>query len=64
MGRFNKIIKVNDTLYECLGIMSIQSADEQGTEYWKKCWNADTVLRNGNEWYFVRTIIEAEFEDI
>tara|TARA_B100001769_G_scaffold267586_1_gene255099 strand:+ start:1034 stop:1168 length:135 start_codon:yes stop_codon:yes gene_type:complete len=44
--------------------MSIQSANEQGTEYWKKQWNADTVLRNGNEWYFVRTIIEAEFDDI
>ena len=35
MGRFNKIINVNDTLYECLGIMSIESADEKGTEYWK-----------------------------
>ena len=64
MGRFNKIINVNDTLYECLGIMSIESADEKGTEFWKKCWGADTVLRSGNDWYFVRTIIEAEFEDI
>tara|TARA_R100001509_G_C4793237_1_gene190502 strand:- start:288 stop:422 length:135 start_codon:yes stop_codon:yes gene_type:complete len=44
--------------------MSIQSADEKGTEYWKNRWGADTVLRNGNDWYFVRTIIEAEFEDI
>ena len=44
--------------------MSIQSADEKGTEHWKQCWNADTVLRNGNDWYFVRAIIDAEFEDI
>ena len=64
MGRFNKIINVNDTLYECLGIMSIKSSEEKGTEYWKNCWGADTILRNGNDWYFVRTIIEAEFEDI
>ena len=64
MGRLNKIINVNDTLYECLGVMSIESADAKGTEYWKKRWGADTVLRSGNDWYFVRTIIEAEFEDI
>ena len=64
MGRFNKIINVNDTLYECLGVMSIEAADEKGTEYWKRRWGADTVLRSGNDWYFVRTIIEAEFEDI
>ena len=64
MGRLNKIINVNDTLYECLGVMSIESADEKGTEYWKKQWNDDTVLRNGNDFYFVRTIIDAEFTDI
>ena len=58
MGRFNKIINVNDTLYECLGIMSIESADEKGTEYWKNWLGCDTILRNGNDWYFVRTIIK------
>ena len=51
MGRLNKIINVNDTLYECLGVMSIESADEKGTEYWKRRWGADTVLRSGNDSY-------------
>ena len=44
--------------------MSIQSADEEGTEHWKQCWNVDAVLRNGNDFYFVRTILDAEFTDI
>ncbi len=64
MGRFNKIINVNDTLYECLGTQSVQQTDIKGTDFWKKCWGADGVLRNGNDYYFVRTIIEAEFNDI
>ena len=64
MGRFNKFIKVNDTLYECLGTQDVSQTNIKGTEYWKKCWNADTVLRNGNDFYFVRTIIEAEFDAI
>jgi hypothetical protein len=64
MGKINRIVKINDVLYECLGVMSIESADKKGTEYWKKCWGADTVLRSGNDWYFVQTIIDAEFEDI
>ena len=64
MGRFNKIINVNDTLYECLGTQDASQTDIKGTEYWKKCWNADNVLRNGNLYYFVRIITEAEFQDI
>jgi hypothetical protein len=64
MGRFNKLIKVNDTLYECIGVQSVESTNEKGTEYWKQCWNADTVLRNGNDFYFARTILDAEFTDI
>ena len=64
MGRFNRIINVNDTLYECLGTQDVSQTDIKGTEYWKKCWGADNVLRNGHEYYFVRLIINAEFQDI
>ncbi len=65
MGKFkNRIIKINDVLYECLGSMSVESTNEKGTEYWKGQWNADSVLRSGNEYYYCRIVIEAEFEDI
>ena len=64
MGKINRIIKVNDVLYECLGVMSVKSSNDKGTEYWKERWGSDTVLRNGNDYYYCRTIIDAEFEDI
>ena len=64
MGKINRIIKVNDVLYECLGVMSVKSSNDKGTEYWKERWGSDTVLRNGNDYYYCRTIINAEFEDI
>ena len=64
MGKINRIIKINDVLYECLGTMSVKSSDEKSTEYWKEKWGSDTVLRNGNDYYYCRTIIDAEFEDI
>jgi len=64
MGKINKIIKINDVLYECLGTMSVKSSEEKGTEYWKERWGSDTVLRNGNEYYYCRIIINADFEDI
>ena len=28
-----KIIKIKDTLYECLGIMNVDRSNEKGTEY-------------------------------
>ena len=64
MGKFNKIIKVNDILYECMGIMSIERSNDKGTNYWKKRWGADNVLRTGKDYYYCRVIINAEFEDI
>jgi len=64
MGKFRKIITINDTLYECLGVMSVESSNEKGTDYWKKQWGADTVLRNGNDFFYCRTVLDAEFEDI
>tara|TARA_B100000214_G_C23728994_1_gene517901 strand:- start:441 stop:635 length:195 start_codon:yes stop_codon:yes gene_type:complete len=64
MGKFRKIITINDTLYECLGVMSVESSNEKGTDYWKKQWGADTVLRNGNDFFYCRTVLDAEFDDI
>ena len=64
MGKIGQIINVNDTLYEVLGTMPVESSDKKGTEYWKERWGANSVLRNGNENYYCRTIINAEFEDI
>ena len=64
MGKIGQIINVNDTLYEVLGTMSVESSDQKGTEYWKGQWGADNVLRNGNDYYYCRRIIDAEFEDI
>ena len=64
MGKINRIIKINDVLYECLGTMSVKGTEEKGTEFWKKQWGADNVLRNGNDYYYCRTVIDAEFKDI
>ena len=65
MGKFNnRIININDILYECLGSMSVDSSEIKGTDYWKKQWNADSVLRSNNEYYCCRIIVDAEFEDI
>ncbi len=44
--------------------MSVESSNEYGTEYWKKQWGADAVLRNGDTYYYCSFIIDAEFEDI
>ena len=64
VGKIGQIVDVNDTLYEVLGIMSVESSNDKGTDYWKEKWGSDTVLRNGNDYYYCRTIIDAEFEDI
>ena len=64
MGKIGRIINVNDTLYEVLGTMGVERSNDKGTDYWKERWGADTVLRNGNDYYYCRTIIDAEFKDI
>ena len=64
MGKIGQIINVNDTLYEVLGTMSVERSNDKGTDYWKKRWGADNVLKTGNDYYYCRVIIDAEFEDI
>ena len=64
MGKIGRIIKANDELYELLGTQSVPETEVKGTEYWKEKWGANTVLRNGDIFYFCRSVINAEFEDI
>ena len=64
MGKIGQIIKIRDVLYEVLGTMDVERSNDKGTEHWKERWGSDTVLRNGNDYYYCRTIIDAEFEDI
>jgi hypothetical protein len=64
VGKIGQIVSVNDILYEVLGTMSVERSNDKGTDYWKERWGADTVLRNGNIYYYCRIIINAEFEDI
>ena len=64
MGKIGQIIKSNDILYEVLGLMEIVRADKEGTDIWKKRWDADTLLRQDNMYYFCKKVIDAEFEDI
>ena len=64
MGKIGRIIKANGELYELLGKQSVPETDDKGTEYWKKKWRSDAVLRNGDVYYFCRSVINAEFDDI
>ena len=64
MGKIGQIVKINDVLYEVLGTMDVEKSNDKGTEYWKERWGSDTILRNENVYYYCRTVINAEFEDI
>ena len=64
MGKIGRIIKANDELYELLGNQSVPETEVKGTEYWKEKWGANTVLMNGDIFYFCRSVINVEFEDI
>ena len=64
MGKIGQIIKIRDVLYEVLGTMDVERSNDKGTEYWKERWGSDITLKNGNEYYYCRIIIDAEFEDI
>lgn len=60
----SNIITIKDTMYQILGKMDVSISNEKGTEFWKERWNADSVLRNGNLFYYCRKIIDADFEDV
>ena len=64
MSKIGQIINSNDILYEVLGSMKIVRADKEGTDIWKERWDADTLLRHDDMYYFCKKVIDAEFEDI
>ena len=59
-----QIIEVAGQLYLVKGKQAVPSSDVKGANFWKKQWNADIVLRNGDQYYFCQNILEAEFNDI
>ncbi len=56
-----RLISVNDSLYLIKGTVSADISFT--TDELKKQYSADTILRNGNEWFICSKVIEAEFED-
>ena len=58
----SKIINVGDNLFEVLGTQKVKTTDEKGTDYWKKRWRANSVLRNGDTFYYCRKFLDAEYE--
>lgn len=60
-----KIIKVNDDRYVIRGIVSADKVTHLTSNQLKNRYSlADTVLRNGDEFYICMKLIEVEFEDI
>ena len=58
-----KIIKVNDDRYMILGTVSVESG--YIPDQLKNMWTlADTVLKNGSEYFVCSKVIEAEFDEI
>ena len=60
-----KFITVNDGLYVVRGTVLADKVTTISTNELKKRYSlADTVLRNGDTFYFCMKIIDAEYEDI
>jgi len=51
-------------MYYIKGIQNVASTDVKGIDYWKKQWGVDNVLKNGDQYFFVLKVIDAEFSDI
>ena len=57
------MLNVKDTLYIILGTVSADAG--YNTDQLKNMWSlADTVLKNGSEYYVCSKVIEAEFNEI
>ena len=59
-----RIISVGDDMYYIKGVQKVASTDIQGIDYWKHKWNVDNVLKNGDQYFFVLKVIDADFSDI
>jgi len=57
-----QIIAVNDQKYQVLAVRI--AAKEPNTSILKKQWNADTILKNGINYFICKNIIDTEFFDI
>jgi len=57
-----QIININDQKYQVLAVRI--AAKEPDTKLLKKQWNADTILKNGANYFICRNIIDADFTDI
>ena len=58
----SQIVTIDEDRYLVLGTAPV--TQDYSPEQLKQEWNADTVLRNGNNLYLAEKLIEAEFEDI
>ena len=59
-----RLISVGSEMYYIKGIQNVASTDVKGIDYWKKQWGVDNVLKNGDQYFFVLKVIDAEFSDI
>ena len=59
-----KIINVGDDCYKVKGTMKVSEVDKDGTNIWKQRWRCNSILRNGDLYYFCQKIITAEYTDI
>ena len=60
-----QIITVNDDKYVVRGkVLADKVTDVPADELKKRYSLADTILRNGDTFYFCMKIIDAEYEDI
>ena len=58
-----KLININDESYMILGKVSVET--QYTSEQLKSQYTlADTILRNGNDFYICMKLIEAEFYEI
>ena len=63
LSRFPNIVNVGNDRFAILGVVSVSSG--YSPEQLKGMWtNADTILRNGEEYYICSKLIEAEFDVI
>ena len=57
-----KIIAINDDRYIVLGTVSVETT--KTTDELKSMWTlADTVLKNGGEYYICNKLINAKFKE-
>jgi hypothetical protein len=60
-----QIIKLKDDMYVVCGRVSVKKVTNKSTDELKSWYSlADTVLRNGDEFYICMKTIDVEFDDM